>query len=494
MAVQVKALEIEKLRFQIAKLRRMQFGRSSERITRQIEQLELQLEELETGEAEDIARAEASEPAVPIPARGKPKRKPLPDHLPRQEVVHQPADDGACICPACGGGMGQLGEDVTEVLDYVPGHFQVIRHVRPKFACRACDAITQAPAPAMPTPRGRATPAMLAHLLVAKYCDHLPLYRQCDIYAREGLELDRSTLCDWVGQAAWLLDPIAAAIRAHVFAAEKIHGDDTTVPVLAPGLGRTKTGRLWVYVRDDRPYCGGAPPAAAYFYSPDRGGAHPAAHMATFTGMLQADGYAGFEKLYGPARTKPGPITEVACWAHTRRGFFDEWEHHKSPTAKQALDRIAAIYAVEARAAFAPLAERVELRREAAPLLDAFFDWADATVSKLSAKSTLADAFRYAINRRDALSRFVTDGRLEMDNNIAENAMRCIAVGRKNYLFAGSDAGGDRAASIYTLVRTAKLNDVNPEAYLRDTLAKIAEGHPINRIDDLMPWKTATPD
>jgi len=306
-------------------------------------------------------------------------------------------------------------------------------------------------------------------------------------------------LCDWVGQAAWLLDPIVAAVRAHVFAANHpdcrraIHGDDTTVPVLAAGLGRTKTGRLWVYVRDDRPYCGGASPAAADFYSPDRGGAHPAAPMATFTGLLQADGYAGFEKLYGPARTKPGPITEVACWAQTRRGFFDEWEHHKSPTARQALDRIAAIYAVEARAAFAPLSGRVELRREAAPLLDAFFDWADATVTRLSAKSTLADAFRYAINRREALSRFISDGRLEMDNNIAENAMRCIAVGRKNYLFAGSDAGGDRAASIYTLVHTAKLNGVNPQTYLRDTLAKIAEGHPINRLDDLMPWNTATP-
>jgi transposase len=304
-AVQLKALEIEKLRFQIAKLRRMQFGRSSERITRQIEQLELQLEELETGEAEDVARAEADDPDAPAPARAKPKRKPLPEHLRRQEVLHQPAGDSACVCPACGGGMGKLGEDVTEVLDYVPGHFQVIRHVRPKYACRACDAITQAPAPAMPTPRGRATPAMLAHLLVSKYCDHLPLYRQCEIYARQGLELDRSTLCDWVGQAAWLLDPIVAAIRAHVFAAEKIHGDDTTVPVLSPGLGRTKTGRLWAYVRDDRPFCGGAPPAVAYFYSPDRTGAHPAAHLAGFTGLLQADAYAGFEKLYGPARTTP---------------------------------------------------------------------------------------------------------------------------------------------------------------------------------------------
>ena len=218
--------------------------------------------------------------------------------------------------------MAKLGEDVTEVLDYVPGHFQVIRHVRPKFACCACDAITQAPAPAMPTPRGRATPATLAHLLVAKYCDHLPLYRQSEIYAREGLELDRSTLCDWVGQAAWLLDPVVAAIQRHVFAAEKIHGDDTTLRVLAPGLGRTKTGRLWVYVRDDRPFCGVAPPAAAYFYSPDRGGEHPASHMAAFTGLLQADGYAGFEALYGAGRATPGPITEVACWAHNLESVF----------------------------------------------------------------------------------------------------------------------------------------------------------------------------
>jgi len=487
-AVQLKALEIEKLRFQLAKLRRMQFGRSSERITREIEQLELRLEELETGEAEDAARAEGDDLEAPKPVRAKPKRKALPDHLPRQEVLHQPAGDGACICPTCGGGMGKLGEDVTEVLDYVPGHFQVIRHVRPKYACRSCDAITQAPAPTMPTPRGRATPAVLAHLLVSKYCDHLPLYRQCEIYARQGLELDRSTLCDWVGQAAWLLDPIVAAIRAHVFAAEKIHGDDTTVPVLEPGLGRTRTGRLWVYVRDDRPFCGEAPPAAAYFYSPDRTGARPAAHLANFTGMLQADGYSGFGKLYGRDRTKPGPITEVACWAHTRRGFFDEWEHHKSATAKEALDRIGAIYAVEARASFTSVAERVELRREAAPLVDAFFKWAEATVAKLSAKSSLASAFSYAINRREALSRFITDGRLEIDNNIAENAMRVIALGRKNYLFAGSDTGGDRAASIYTVVQTAKLNGLNSETYLRDTLAKIAEGHPINRIGELMPW------
>src|SRR3954471_5544950 len=319
LAVQYKTLEIEKLKFQIATLRRMQFGRSSERINRQIAQLELRLEALESEAAEDTAKAEAADPAAPVRARNKPTRKPLPDHLPRQEVVHQPADDGACTCPACGRGMSRLGEDITEVLDYVPGHFQVIRHVRPQYACDACDAITQAPAPAMPTPRGRATPGLLAHLLVAKYCDHLPLHRQAEIYAREGLDLDRSTLCDWVGQAVWLLDPVVAGIQRHVFAAAKIHGDDTTVPVLMPGLGRTKTGRLWVYVRDDRPFCGDAAPAAAYFYSPDRGGEHPAAHMANFTGFLQADGYSGFEALYHPARTKPGPIIEIACWARTIR-------------------------------------------------------------------------------------------------------------------------------------------------------------------------------
>ena len=267
LSVQYKALEIEKLKLQIAKLRRMQFGRSSERISREIEQLELRLEELETGEAETAAKtdagADAAGPAAPVHERRKPKRQPLPDHLPRQEVLHQPNGDGACKCPDCGKGMAKLGEDVTEVLDYVPGRFQVIRHVRPKYACTACDAITQAPAPAMPTPRGRATPATLAHLLVSKYCDHLPLYRQSEIYAREGLELDRSTLGDWVGQAAWLLDPVVENIRRHVFAAEKIHGDDTTVPVLAPGLGRTATGRLWAYVRDDRLFGGPAAPAAA---------------------------------------------------------------------------------------------------------------------------------------------------------------------------------------------------------------------------------------
>ena len=494
LSVQLRTLEIEKLKFQIAKLRRMQFGRSSERIARQIEQLELQLEELETGAAEEEAEATIQDRPPSGIERAKPKRRPLPQHLPRQEIMHEPVNDGACTCPECGAGMAKLGEDVTEVLDYVPGHFLVIRHVRPKYACKACDAITQAPAAAMPTPRGRAASGMLAHVLVSKYCDHLPLYRQSEIYAREGLDLDRSTLCDWVGQAAWLLQPIVAGIQKHVFAAAKIHGDDTPVPVLAPGLGRTKTGRLWVYVRDDRPFCGTDPPAAAYFYSPDRGGAHPAAHLARFAGFLQADAYAGFEALYDAARTAPGPITEVACWAHCRRKFFDVWEATKSPVAKAALDRIAAFYVIEAKARFAPAAERLAHRAETKPLLASFFDWADSTVVKLSAKSVLAEAFRYTTKRRDALSRFAIDGRLEADNNIAENALRGIALGRKNYLFAGADTGGERAAALYTIVQTAKLNGVNPEAYLRDTLTRIAQGHPINRIDELMPWRSLSTD
>ena len=373
--------------------------------------------------------------------------------------------------------MARLGEDVTEVLDYIPGRFRVIRHVRPKYACRRCDAITQAPAPSMPTPRGRAAPGMLAHLLVSKYCDHLPLYRQSEIYARDGLDLDRSTLSDWVGQAVWLLQPIVDGIRNHVFAAEKVHADDTPVPVLEPGLGRTRTGRLWVYVRDDRPFCGPAPPAAVYFYSPDRGGEHPAAHLAHFTGFLQADAYSGFAALYEPRKAGPGlpmmpAITEVACWAHCRRSIFDVWQSTKSTVAKAALDRIAQFYAIEDKARFAPPDERLAHRTAIIPLLDAFFTWAQTAERKLSARSELAQALRYIIKRRTALTRFATDARLEADNNIAENAIRCIALGRRNWLFAGSHSGGERAAAMYSILQTAKFNGVNPEAYLTDTSRK----------------------
>jgi transposase len=490
-AVQLSRLEIEKLKVQLARLRRMQFGRSSERLDWTIAQLELKLEELEASEAHGEAAAETSGISTTPPERMQPKRRPLPDHLPREEIVHQPGGNEACLCWACGSHMTRLGDDVTEVLDYVPGHFKVIRHVRPKYACAGCDVIIQAPAPPLPTPRGRAAPGMMAHVLVAKYADHLPLYRQSTIYAREGVDLDRSTLADWVGQAAWLLEPLVEAIRRHVFAAEKIHGDDTPVPVLAPGNGRTKTGRAWVYVRDDRPFQGPAPPAAAFFYSPDRKAVRPREHLKTFTGFLQADAYAGFEELYGPQRTNPGQITEVACWAHCRRKIFDAWEATASPVAKEALDRIAQLYAVEAEARGKPMHDRLAIRVAAKPLLADLFTWMEATGRKLSARSVLAEAFRYTIKRRVALSRFLGDGRLEADNNIAENALRGIALGRKNYLFAGSDVGGERAAAIYTLIGTAKLNGVNPEAWLADVLARIAAGHPINRIEALLPWTEA---
>ena len=493
--LQLRVLEIEKLKVQIARLRRIAFGRSSERLDRQIGQLELQLEELETGAAE-VAGDNAAEPDLdeaPAPAKRttKPKRAALPEHLPRETIVHEPAHDAACTCTACGATMGKLGEDVTEVLDYIPGRFQVIRHVRPKYACKRCDAISQAPAPNLPIPRGRATPSLLAMIVVSKYLDHLPLYRQSEIYAREGVELPRSTLADYVGQVAWLLAPIAEGIRAHVFAGEKIHGDDTPVAVLAPGLGRTKTGRLWTFVRDDRPFCGSTPPAAAYFFSPDRKAEHPAKYLAGFSGFLQADAYAGFAALYDPGRKAPGPIAEVGCWAHCRRKLFDVWEATRSPVAREAIDRIGAFYAIEDKARFTPPDERLIHRAALPELLDGFFTWAEITERKLSTKSAMAEALRYAITRRAALTRFATDARLEADNNIAENSIRGIALGRRNWLFAGSNEGGHRAATVITILQTAKLNGLNPQTYLTDALTRITDGHPINRIDELMPWAIA---
>ena len=468
-------------------------------MTRQIEQLELRLEELETGEAQEISEAAAEDRPLPLRERRQPKRKPLPDHLPGTRSCTSRQQDGACTCPACGGAMARLGEDVTEVLDYIPGRFRVIRHVRPKYACRHCDAITQAPAPALPTPRGRAAPGMLAHLLVSKYTDHLPLYRQSEIYARDGLDLDRSTLSDWVGQAVWLLQPIVAGIRRHVFAAEKIHGDDTPVPVLEPGLGRIRTGRLWVYVRDDRPFCGPAPPAAAYFYSPDRGGEHPAAHLANFRGFLQADAYSGFTALYAATAGRAG-------------GCGDSSDHRGrllGPLPPKNLRRVGNDE-VGRRQGGARSDRRILRRSRTRPasrrppsgwriaLPPSRCSMRSSPGRRRQSGSSRRDRnwprrCATSIKRRTALTRFATDARLEADNNIAENAIRGIALGRRNWLFAGSNAGGERAAAMYSILQTAKLNGVNPEAYLTDTLARIADGHPINRIAELMPWAYQPP-
>jgi transposase len=484
-----KALEIETLKLQIARLRRQTFGRSSEKLGRVIGQLELSLEELEEDRAAGERPDEPAAAAATSETRRRGRRR-LPEHLPRTDVVHAPS----CVCPACGGAMRKVGEDVTETLDYIPGRFEVIRHVRPAFSCRRCETMAQAPMPSLPIDRGRPGPGLLAHVLVSKYCDHLPLYRQAQIYAREGVDLDRATMADWVGKAAGLLRPLVDAIAAHVMAADKLHADDTPVPVLDPGRGRTRTGRLWVYLRDDRPCAGPAPPAVLYRYSPDRKGEHPRAHLGCFRGLLQADGYAGFDDLYAAKKGRPPAVVEVACWAHVRRKFYDVHQATRSPMAEDVLKRIGRLYDVENEVRGLPAERRRLIRQEkAAPLIDELAAVLDAMLPKLPGKSDLAAAIRYARNLWTALRRYLDDGRLEIDNNAAERQIRPLALGRKNYLFAGSDAGGDRAAALYTLVETAKLNRLDPEAWLRDVLTRIAD-HPINRIADLLPWNISEPE
>jgi transposase len=488
--VSAQQAEIEHLKFIIAKFRRMQFGRRSEQMDDTLAQLELALEELECVRAEQGAGDEsAASPAVAeagpeADTPAKPRRKPLPDHLPRESVEHLPTD---CCCPDCGAALKKLGEDVAEVLEYVPASFKVIRHVRPKLACTACDHIIQASAPSRPIAKGLAGPGLLAHVLVAKYCDHLPLYRQSAIYAREGIELERSTLAGWVGQCNQLFRPLLNALKQYVLSATKLHADDTPVPVLAPGEGKTKTGRLWTYVRDDRPAGDEHPPAVWLAYSPNRRGEHPQGHLKSFQGILQADAYGGFDALYADGR-----IREAACWAHVRRKFFDLHKAHASPVAAQALQRIGALYGIETSIRGRSPPERLAVREaRARPLLISLHDWLQETLRGLSQKSALAEAIRYALRLWPALIRYAGDGRIEIDNNAAERSLRAIAVGRKNYLFAGSDAGGERAAAIYSLIGSARLNGIDPEAYLRFVIERIAN-HPVNRVAELLPWAVAS--
>lgn len=479
---------IAKLLAEIARLKRWQFGRSSERLDAALAQLQLALGDLPAAAppvepSQEIVPTEESTQTPPrsrvLPFRRAPRS--FPAHLPRETVVHAPA---RCDCPDCGGAMRPLGEDVSEMLDLVPGYFKVIRHVRPKLSCGRCARVIQEPAPSRPIDRGMAAPGLLAQIIVAKYADHCPLYRQQGIYRRSGVDLDRATLAAWVGHAAQLLEPLVAVIGRYVRAAQKVHADDTPVPVLDPGRGKTKTGRLWTYVRDDRPAASRDPPAVWYRYSPDRKSEHPHAHLRGFRGILQADAYSGFARLYAD-----GVIVEAACWAHARRKFYDLYVVERSPIATEALQRIGALYAIERdiRGHLPKLRARVRQER-AGPLLESFHAWLTATLQTVSAKSELAGAIKYALVRWPALTRYRDDGRIEIDNNSAERSIRPVVLGRRNYLFAGSDAGGERAAAIYSLIGTALLNDRDPYLYLRHVLERIAD-HPIHRVGELLPWR-----
>jgi transposase len=430
---------IERLQTMIAHLRRMQFGRKSEKIERQVEQLELELEELESAKGaqlEELERKLEPAKAAAVGTVRKPVRRALPAHLPREVKTHAPAEQ---CCPACRAELKKLGEDVSEVLEWVPASFKVIRHVRPKLCCTKCDVIVQAEAPSRPIARGMAGPGLLAHVLVSKYADHLPLYRQAEIYAREGLDLERSTLADWVGSTSKLLEPLNEALRRHVMSASKVHADDTPVPVLEPGKGRTKTGRLWTYVRDERAAGQTTAPAVWFAYTPDRSGKYPHQHLAAFKGTLQADAYAGFNRLYDSGR-----VHEAACWAHVRRKFFDIQQAHASPLAGEAIERIAELYAIENEIRGRSPDERKQVRKaRSASVLARLHQWMQNTLKKVSRKSDIAAAIGYALGRWPALLGYCDDGLIEIDNNAAERALRAVALGRKNYLFAGSDSGGN---------------------------------------------------
>ena len=490
------AAEIAFLKLAVEKLRRELYGQRSERKQRLLDQLELQLDELEASATEDELAAEqaaAGTTEVKGFTRRRPGRKPFPAHLPRERVVVPPPTSCAC----CGSQkLSKIGEDITETLEVIPRRWKVIQTVREKFTCRACEKISQPPAPFHPTPRGWAGPNLLATILFEKYGQHQPLNRQRDRYAREGIDLSLSTLADQVGACTVALKPLHDLIEAHVMAAERLHGDDTPVPVLAKG--KCATGRAWVYVRDDRPFGGPDPPAALFRYSRDRSGDHPVEHLKRFSGIFQADIYAGFNALYVAGRS-PGPVTEAACWAHSRRKFFEladiaaskrrgKTAPPISPLALEAVKRIDALFDIERGINGESAEHRLAVREElSAPVLADLKDWMQAERRKLSRHSPVAKAMDYMLRRWELFARFLGDGRICLTNNAAERALRGIALGRKSWLFCGSDRGGVRAAAMYTLIGTAKLNDVDPQAWLADVLDRIADT-PQTRLEELHPW------
>jgi transposase len=494
---------IAHLKLVIAKLNRDRFGPRAERTARLINQFELQLEELESSATEDELAAEkavARTTNVAAFTRKRPARKPFPAHLPRERVVIP----GPTSCACCGGtNLSKLGEDVTETLEVFPRQWKVVQTVREKFSCRTCETIDQAPAPFHVTPRGWAGPNLLAMILFEKFGQHQPLNRQAERYAREGVDLSLSTLADQVGVCRAVLNPLFKRLETHIFAAERLHGDDTTVPVLAKG--KTDTGRCWVYARDDRPFGGRGPPAAVFYYSRDRRGEHPQTHLLNYTGILQADAYSGYNRLYEPGRT-PGVILSAFCWAHARRNFFkladiaaaaQRKANGKSPPvisplAMEAVRRIDALFDIEREINGLGAEQRLAVRQErSAPLVADLEAWMRRERARLSRHADVAEAMDYMLKRWESFIRFLDDGRICLTNNAAERALRGIALGRKAWLFAGSDRGGQRAAFMYSLIVTAKMNDIDPQAWLADVLGRIA-GHPAHRIDELLPWNWKT--
>jgi len=483
--------EVEKLQLIIKELMRDRYGARSEKLDP--DQLQLALEEI----AQSLGAAQAVvDPEAPTDGKATGARKPpqrnrgaLPLHLPRVEVVIDVEDKH---CPCCGGAMHVIGEDVAEMLDVVPAVYQVKVIRRPRYGCRGCEgAIVQAPAPERPLTGGMATEALLAQVLVAKYSDHLPLYRQAQIFARHGIDLDRSTLANWVGRACWWLRPLAELLQGSILSSSKIFADDTPVPVLDPGRGRTKTGRLWSYARDDRPWQGPLPPAVSYVYSENRQGVHPQSHLAAFAGVLQVDGYAGFKALAGEHKErKEGAVQFAFCWAHVRRKFFDFHHATGSPIAAEALRRIAELYQIEARIRGRRPDQRAQIRQaESRPLVEAMKTWLEGELARVSAKSALAEAIRYALRHWKGLGLFLEDGRVEIDSNTVERTIRPIKLGAKNHLFAGSDGGAESWAVIASLIQTARLNAVEPFAYLRDILERVVSGQTkANELSSLLPW------
>jgi len=474
--------EVEKLQLIIKQLTRSRYGAHSEKLDP--DQLQLGLEEVE----QSLGAARAGVDSVPpTDKKATGERKPpqrnrgaLPAHLPRSEIVIDVEDKR---CPCCGGAMHVIGEDVAEMLDVVPALYCVKVIRRPRYGCRGCEgAVVQAPAPERPLTGGIATEALLAQVLVAKYSDHLPLYRQAQIFARNGIDLDRSTLANWVGRACWWLRPLAELLLGTILSSPKIFADDTPVPVLDPGRGRTKTGRLWSYARDDRPWQGPLPPAVAYVYSENRQGVHPRSHLAEFAGVLQVDGYTGFNRV--------GSVELAFCWAHVRRKFFDFHHATGSPIAAEALRRIAELYQIEARLRGCPPDQRARIRQaDSRPLVEAMKTWLEQELARISAKSSLAEAIRYALRHWKGLGLFLDDGRVEIDSNTVERTIRPIKLGAKNHLFAGSDGGAESWAVLASLIQTAKLNDVEPFAYLRDVLERIVSGRTkANELSSLLPW------